>query len=213
MATNPVIVRTNTLQYLYGDILSTLSTGGVGSPNTTGILIRPVANTIATFDSTAALSLATYGDLALPPVANKAVLNLSNNAATDVLTVTVPNTQAAQNNVIRVTLIGELGGGGAVGAGEATAGISYDFAVVRLSNALAVVGVSSAYGSCTAVSSGGATITLTAAASSVSGGATGLTNTFTIQATIARGSGGSNNHTCNVTATIMGPNVGGISVA
>lgn len=211
MPTNPIIARTNLSQLQYGDILSTLSTGGVGSPNTTAIIIRPTASTFVGFDATGMVGLYNYSELNLPVVANKAVIAIANNTATDVLTVTVQNTAAPQNNVLRVNLVGELGGGGTVGQGEATAGISYDFAIVRIGGAVTVIGASSAYGSATAVSAGAATITLTAAASAVTGGAT-VTNTFTIQATIARGSGSSQNHVCDVTATLIGPNIGGITV-
>lgn len=139
----------------------------------------------------------------------KSVTAIADATATDVLTVTVPN--AAHSGTLRVTLTGSLGAGGAIGANEATGSISYDFAIARTAGVATVVGASTAYGSTTASVAGGATITITAAASGMTG-AVGATQTFTVQATITKGSGSSAAHTCVVNAEIINANATGITI-
>lgn len=140
----------------------------------------------------------------------KAVTAIPNNTATAVLTVTVPN--AAHSAALRVRLVGSLGAGGAVGANEATGHIGYDFSIARRAGVATVVTASTAYGSATSAVAGAATITVTAAASSITGG-TGATQTFTVNITIARGSGSSDNHTAFVYADLLNANASGVTIA
>lgn len=212
MSTNPLILYTNLSQLVYGDIRSTVNTGGAGSPNLSAVIIRPSPSTFVGFDATGNIALYGYSELGVATVSNKPVIAIANNTATAILAVTVPNTALAQNNVLRVQISSELGGGGAVGAGEATGAVSYDFAIVRVGGATTVIGASTAYGAASALSSGAATITTTAAASAVTGAAT-VTQTFNINVTIAAGSGNSTNHVDNVTATLLAPNPGNITFA
>lgn len=135
---------------------------------------------------------------------------IANNVATATATVTIPN--AAHAATVRVTIVGSLGAGGAIGAYEATGTISYDIAVARTAGVNAVGTFSAAYGSATTNVAGGATITITASGSSVSG-AVGATNTFTINVTIARGSGSSTNHTALLQAEVINANASGITVS
>lgn len=138
------------------------------------------------------------------------ISSIGNASAKDVLTVNVPN--GAHSAMLKVTLLGALGAGGAVGAHEATGTISYDFSITRTAGVNAVVTASTAYGSATSSVSGGATITITAAASAVSGSSS-ATQTFTVQTTISRGSGSSTNHTCTVYARVVNQVGSGVTIS
>jgi len=140
----------------------------------------------------------------------KSVTAIADNVATNTITVTVPN--AAHSAMLKLTLKGSLGAGGAIGANEATGTISYDVAIARTAGVATVATFSAAYGSATASVAGAATITITAAASAMSG-AVGATQTFTVQVTIAKGSGSSDNHTCQVLAEIINANATGVTLA
>lgn len=141
---------------------------------------------------------------------NKAVATIADNTATATFTVTVPN--AAHSAMLKVTLVGSLGAGGAVGANEATGTISYDFAIARTAGVATVVTASTAYGSSTSAVAGAATITITAAASAVSG-ANSATQTFTVDVTIAKGSGSSDNHKCLCYGRLLNANATGVTIA
>lgn len=140
----------------------------------------------------------------------KAVASIADNTATATFTVTVPN--AAHSAMLKVTLVGSLGAGGAVGANEATGTISYDFAIARTAGVDTVVGASSAYGSSTAAVAGATTITVTAAASAMTG-ASSATQTFTINVTIAKGGGSSANHTCLCYGRLINANASGVTIS
>lgn len=141
---------------------------------------------------------------------SKATTAIADATGTAVLTVTIPN--AAHSGSVRVTLVGSLGAGGAIGANEASGTVSYDFAVARTAGVNAVTAISSAYGSGMASVAGAATITVTAAASAISG-AVGAVNTFTVNVTITKGSGASANHTCLVMAEVLNANATGITLS
>lgn len=171
-------------------------TTGSHSISTTGAATAYVADGSATVTSATKLI--------------KTVASIADNTATDVLTVTIPN--AAHSGSVEIRLVGSLGAGGAIGANEASGVISYSFSIARTAGVATVTTASSAYGSATSSVAGAATITITAAASGMTG-ATSATQTFTIQVTIARGSGSSTNHTCLVLAEVMNANATGISIA
>ena len=139
----------------------------------------------------------------------KTVSAIANNTGTPVLTVTIPN--AAHSAKVHVELTGSLGAGGAIGANEATGTINYDFAVARTAGVNAVTTASTAYGSAAANVAGATTITITAAASAISG-AVGASNSFTVNVTIARGGGASTNHTCLVDAKVVNANATGVTI-
>ena len=139
----------------------------------------------------------------------KVVTGIVDAVATSVLTVTIPN--AAHSAVIRVRLGGSLGAGGAIGANEASASASYDFVVTRTTGVNAVAGVATATGAASAIVAGASTITMTAAPSAISG-AVGVSNTFTVDVTISRGSGSSDNHTCQVDAEVVNANTTGVTI-
>ena len=140
----------------------------------------------------------------------KNVTAIADNAATTVLTITIPN--AAHSATVHVVLNGSLGAGGAIGANEASGTITYDISVTRTAGVNAVAVAATGYGSATASVSGGATMTITAALAAVSG-AVGATNTFAFQVTIHRATGSATNHTCTVRAEIQNANATGITLS
>lgn len=140
----------------------------------------------------------------------KAYSGIADNTATATMTITVPN--AAHSASWRVTIAGSLGAGGAIGANEATGTQSYDIAIARTAGVNAVGTVSTAYGTGNASVAGAATITCTAALSTVSG-AVGATNTFTLNVTIAHGTGSSTNHTAVIYAQLINANTSGITLS
>jgi hypothetical protein len=141
---------------------------------------------------------------------NKAITGIADATPTATFTVTVPN--GAHSGALKVTLAGSLGAGGAIGANEATGSVSYDIGIARTAGVNAVVTTSTAYGSAMASVAGASTITVTGAASAISG-AVGATNTFTVNVTITKGSGSSANHTCEARAELYNANASGITIA
>ena len=142
---------------------------------------------------------------------NKAVTAFTDGVAKATFTVTVPN--AAHSAALQVQLTASLGAGGAVGANEATGTISYDFAIARTAGAATVITASVAYGSAVSAVAGADTLTVTSAASAVSG-ANSATQTFTINVTISKvGVGAEDNHTCLCYAKLMNANATGVTIA
>jgi hypothetical protein len=140
----------------------------------------------------------------------KAVTSIADNTATAAITVTIPN--AAHSAMLNLKLAGSLGAGGAIGANEANASIEYNIAIARTAGLATVATISSAFGSASSSVAGAATITISAAASSLTG-ANSAQQTFTVNVTIARGSGSSTNHTCLVCAELLNANASGITIA
>lgn len=154
------------------------------------------------------------GTLASGPVTsrtefNKSVTGIADATGTATFTVTVPN--AAHSGMLKTTLDCSLGAGGAIGANEATATISYDIAITRVAGVNAAAAISTAYGSAATAVAGAATVTVTGALSAISG-AVGATNTFTVNATVTKSGGSSANHTCLVYGRLMNANATGITI-
>lgn len=141
---------------------------------------------------------------------NKAVTAFTDGVAKATFTVTIPN--AAHTASIRFKANASIGAGGAIGANEASATIQYDFSISRTAGVNAVMVASTAYGSAASAVAGATTCTVTAAASAVSG-AVGATNTFTINVTITKGGGSSDNHTCTCFAELLNANASGVTIA
>ena len=140
----------------------------------------------------------------------KAVTGIADATATAVLTVTVPN--AAHSATVRITVVGSLGTGGAIGANEASGTVSYDLAVTRFTGVAMGATISSAYGSGMAATVGSATVTVTVA-NTLNGEGVGATNTATLKVTITKSAGSSANHTCLVYAQILNANATGITIS
>ena len=141
---------------------------------------------------------------------NKAVTAFTNAVAKTVFTVTVPN--AAHHAVIELEVQGALGAGGAIGAGEAMATNTYKIAIVRTAGVATVATATAATHAVAVAVAGAATVTATAAVSAMSG-AVGATQTFTIDVTISRSGGASDNHTCLAYAKLMNANASGVTIA
>lgn len=140
----------------------------------------------------------------------KNVTGLADTVAGTAITVTVPNVKAGA--LIRVTLVGSLGAGGAIGAGEGTHAISYDFVILRTPGVNAVGLISTAYGSAKNKVAGAVDATTAGALSAVVG-AVGAVNTFTITVAVTKASGSSDNHTALVVAEVFNEFAGGVTIA
>lgn len=128
---------------------------------------------------------------------SKTVTAIADAVATAAIGVTVPNKALAAQ--FRVTVLGSIGAGGAVGADEASASNTYIVTLTRTPGKNVVAAISAAFGGGASNVAGGTTVTCTAALSAVTGGV-GTSNAFTVNVTITRGGGLSTNHTCLVTA-------------
>jgi len=135
---------------------------------------------------------------------------LADTVATNVVTVTVPNGKVGA--ILRTTFIGSLGAGGAIGAGEATHGISYDFSIVRTAGVAAVALIATATGSTKQAVAGAATVTTAGAVSAVTG-AVGAVNTFQLTCAITKSGGSSDNHTCMVVVEVLNEFASGVTVS
>lgn len=140
----------------------------------------------------------------------KAVTAFTDNTAKAILTVTVPN--ATHAAMVRVTILGQLGAGGSVGAGEAYGTISYDFIVGRFAGAATTMVASTAYGSAVSLAAGAATIAIVGAIGSLTGANT-VEQTYTITGKITKGSGASDAHTAVVLVEVLNAAATGITVA
>lgn len=141
----------------------------------------------------------------------KLVTGITNNSATAVLTVTVPN--AAHTAVVRAVLIAMCGAGGAIGANEAMATIEAEIRLTRTAGVTTGFAVTTRETSVTQNVSGGTTLTTFSAAVSTISGAVGATQTFTLNVTIARNSGSADNHECLMEVTVLNARASGVTVA
>ena len=141
---------------------------------------------------------------------NKTVTAIANAAATDILTVTIPN--AAHHAVLEIEVQGALGAGGAIGAGSAMATNTYKIAIVRTAGVATVATATAATHAVAVAVAGSETVTATAAVTAMSG-AVGATQTFTVQITITRSGGSSTNHVCVVNYKLVNANASGITIA
>jgi hypothetical protein len=141
----------------------------------------------------------------------KRVTGLLDTAATDVATVTIPN--AAHDAAIEVDVMGILGAGGSIGAGEAVRTVKYQVVVARTAGVNAVAGVSAAIGGAVANVAGGQSITSVVVTLSAVAGATTVDNTFTIKVAITRAGAGATNHIAVVSARVLNANATGVTIA
>ncbi len=157
------------------------------------------------------LFLGVSGGATCTAIRQKAVASIADNTATDVLTVTIPNT--AQSACIEVDLLGRSGAGGSIGADESAQLAKYLINVTRTAGVNAVVAIGAILPQPAAVTvAGGNAVAVTGSISSVSG-AVGATNTFTIKVTIARAGGTATNHTCTAIARLLNANASGITIS
>jgi len=141
----------------------------------------------------------------------KAVTAFSDTVAKAVFTVTVPN--AVHAAVIDIDIVGVLGAGGAIGAGEASRVSKYQVVLARTAGVNVVATASSAIGGAEAHVAGAANVTSVVVTLSAITGAVGASNTFTINAAITKSGGASDNHTCVASARILNQNATGVTIA
>lgn len=141
----------------------------------------------------------------------KQVTGLANTVATAVLTVTVPNAQHAA--VLDIDVVGILGAGGAIGAGEATRNSRYQVVLARTSGVNVVATASAAIGGAAATVAGGDAITSVVVTLSAIAGAVGASNTFDVLVAITRAGAGADNHVALVAARIVNQNASGVTLA
>lgn len=141
---------------------------------------------------------------------NKAVTAFSDAVAKTVLTVTIPN--AAHNATLLVTVAGALGAGGAIGAGEAMATNTYMIGIVRTAGVATVATATAATNAVAVAVAGAATVTATAVVSAISGGV-GVSQAFTVNVTITKSGGASDNHTAQIYARLLNANATGITIS
>ena len=151
------------------------------------------------------------GAAAVQTEKTKQVTGLADTVATAVLTVTVPNAQHAA--VIDLDVVGILGAGGAIGAGEATRNSRYQIVLARTVGVACVATASAAIGGAASTVAGGDAITSVVVTLSAMTGAVGATQTFDILVAITRSGAGATNHVALVAARIVNQNATGVTVA
>lgn len=167
-------------------------------------------------DNLRATTSRTLGGTGVPGAANvvyemtKEVTAIADNTATAILTITVPN--AAHAATVEVDVLGRLGAGGAIGADEGVSSSKYIISVARTAGVASVAVVGAQLGVAQASVVGGATVTAVVT-QTATGEGVGVTNTHVVKITIARGSGTSANHKCDVRARLQNANASGVTIA
>lgn len=141
----------------------------------------------------------------------KAVTAFTDTTAKAVWTVTVPN--AAHAAVIEVDVLGVLGAGGAIGAGEGSRISKYQVVLARTAGVNVVATASSAMGGAEAHVAGAASVSSVVVTVSSITGAVGASNTFTINVAITKSGGASDNHTLVGTARVLNQNATGVTIS
>lgn len=136
---------------------------------------------------------------------------LTDTTATAVIQVTVPNAQHAF--CIEIDVIGIMGAGGAVGAGETVKKSKYQIAGVRTAGVDCVVTVGTVIESTQAKVAGADDITSTVVTCSAMTGAVGATQTFNILVAITKGGGAADNHVAVWKASLLNQGASGVSMA
>jgi len=186
--------------------------GGLGVAKALNVGTTAGITTSATIGAPGAVALNIGGAAAAATTASelvKVVTAISDNVATAVLTITVPN--AAHGALVEVTVVGYAGASGAIGAFECVTGVSYNVAVARTPGVAVGATISSAFGSAAAVVAGAGTMTCTAAVTLTGEGVT-VTNTVTVDATI-NASATADAHRCMVFARILNSQASGITLS
>lgn len=204
-------------------VAGTVSSDSVGATElgvTAGTLTASkalVANSAKSIDSMQVTGQSSVGGTGVPGAASvmssltKAATGLADTVATDVFTVTVPN--AAHTAAIEIDVLGVMGAGGAVGAGETSRLSKYQLVVTRTAALAAVATLSSAIGGVQSKVAGADNITSVVVTASAMAGATSATQTFTIKVAITKAAGAADNHSLIATARLLNQNVTGVTIA
>lgn len=184
-----------------------LTSGGVST--VPAYSASPVVTSVGATTSTVVGGTAAVGAATTETTKTYAVTGLADGVATPTFTVTIPN--GAESANLHVTIIGSLGAGGAIGANECSNTLEGNIAITRTTG-VATVPIASAAGlTATACVAGATSETLAYAVSAVAG-AVGATQTFTVNVTITKGVGGSNNHTVLAVARLANANASGVTL-
>lgn len=134
---------------------------------------------------------------------------IADNTATATLTFSVPNIALAAT--INVIVLASLGAGGAVGAFETSRFGQDQLGITRVAGITCGKALGTIVETGQATVAGADTLTLTLAIGATTGGAT-ATQTFSLNVTIAKGAGASDNHRCVMIATILNATAGGVTI-
>ena len=152
----------------------------------------------------------TQGAAGADTVLTKAISAVADATATAILTVTVPN--ANHQAVIPIVLMGTLGAGGAIGAGECSATLYGQIVLTRTAGVATVATATTAADTGSACVAGATTETLAYAVSTMTGAVT-VAQTFTVNVTITKGGGASANHTAVIQADLLNAKSAGVTVS
>ena len=177
-----------------------------------------VTNSVKSVDVLQATTALTVGGTGVPGAASadttvtKAVTAFTNTVAKAVFTVTVPN--AAHAALIDLDLLGVLGAGGSIGAGESCLNSKYCVTLARTAgvNVVPAVTAVTGGGAASTVAGGQAVSSVVATLSTITGGVT-ASNTFTINVAITRAGSGADNHTLLAVARVANQNATGVTIA
>lgn len=178
-----------------------------------------VVNSAKSVDILQATGSVSVGGTGVPAAAavqtekTKAVTAFTDTVAKTVFTITIPN--AVHSALIELDLLGVLGAGGAIGAGESNMAVKYLLSVVRTAgvNAAADLSTEVTGGSCKKKVAGADDITSVVATLAAVSGAVGVSNTIDVQVAITRSGLGADNHTLVASARILNQNATGVSIA
>lgn len=139
----------------------------------------------------------------------KSVTAFTDATPKDILTVTVPN--AAHAAVVKLTILGSLGASGAVGAFECSATLDGSVVVARTAGLATVATAATAGLTASSCVAGATTIALAYGVTGMTGN-NDATQTFTVQATITKGGGGSAAHTAVILAEVVNSQATGVTI-
>lgn len=141
----------------------------------------------------------------------KAVTGLTDTTATAIATCTIPNAKHAA--VLEVDVVGVMGAGGAVGAGETIKLSKYQVALVRTAGLACVATVSSLIGGVQSKVAGADNITSVVVTVSAMTGANSAAQTCTVLVAITKAAGAADAHTLFATVRLINGNATGVTIA
>lgn len=135
---------------------------------------------------------------------------LADTVATAVITVTVPNAQHAA--CIDIDVMGIMGAGGAIGAGETVKKSKYQLTIVRTAGVAAVVTVGTVIETTQAKVAGADDITSVVVTASAMTGANSASQTFTVLVAVTKAAGAAANHVAVWRAELLNQKATGVSM-
>lgn len=141
---------------------------------------------------------------------NRTILSIPDETATTIFTINVPNpaTTTFVSTLLYITLMGVLGAGGAVGAGEGISFAQFLVGVTRTNGLAAVITVSAAVNAGNIAVSGGTTPGAATLTNVAVAGANTVAQTFAMQTSVDDDTSTSTNHVCIVNIQAMNAGLG-----